>query len=448
MGNKAILDRTAFYPEGGGQEADHGTLKKSRGTFRVYDAQKVGGIVVHYMEKTGLKTGDKVRGEIDWERREQLSRHHTAIHLINAAARKALGRHIWQAGSGKGADKAHLDITHYLPITDDERVRIEKLANGMVRKAASVKAAWTPRAEAEKKHGLRLYQGGAVPGKKIRVLEIRGIDVEACGGLHCRNTSEVGRIIITGTERIQDGIDRITIKAGKAAEAHIEKNMKRVGDIVVFVRKNMRFIKLSEGFVRQLDERKTLGQLKRIASVFSVPVKDIENTARRFCTDIIKNTEELNMLRKRMGRPKKELGDYLKSTEAKDLEEAFTAVFSVWKRQGKERDRLRSELAKTEAKKILQLHKVKKDQLFEVIGLDRKELIAVAEELLLLRPRITVILANQVGDVVGMTKNKSKDMGKIIRELCSSSGGSGGGTKGFAQGKAELSKLLKVAGKR
>ncbi len=222
IGNHVILDATYFYPKGGGQESDHGMMNGCR----VYNVEKFGSIVVHYLEKTNFAEGDAVECVIDWERREQLTKHHTAVHIVNAAASKILGKHVFQAGTGKGVDKAHLDITHYKALADEELEKIEKEANDTVKKSLKVRKTFRPREEAERDYGFSIYQGGVVPGKKLRIVEINGIDVEACGGTHLDNTAEAGRIIITKSERIQDGVVRIELVAGKAAEELAEKDRK------------------------------------------------------------------------------------------------------------------------------------------------------------------------------------------------------------------------------
>jgi alanyl-tRNA synthetase len=211
-----VLDRTAFYPEGGGQECDLGTIDGKR----VLDVQRFGNVIGH---KVDGKISGVVKGVVDMERRTQLKQHHTAVHLINTGSRKILGNHVWQAGAGKSVEKAHLDITHYKGLTDKETKAIEKLANIYVKKGLDIEKSFMERSEAEKKYGMRLYQGGAVPGKEIRVVKINDIDVEACGGLHLDNTKDVGKIYVTGSERIQDGVVRINIVAGDAAEQYENK---------------------------------------------------------------------------------------------------------------------------------------------------------------------------------------------------------------------------------
>jgi alanyl-tRNA synthetase len=213
-GDLVVLDKTYFYAESGGQESDSGTMKD----MKVVRADKIGNIVVHKVEgEMQAKVGKLITCTIDEDRRRRLQRHHTATHVINGAARAVLGNHIWQTGAHKAADGARLDITHYADLTPDELEKIELLANRTVLAGMKVQGPFMERSAAEKKYGFRLYQGGAVPGKDIRVVRIGDFDVEACGGIHCKNTLEVGAIKILSTKRIQDGVVRLEFAAGMAA---------------------------------------------------------------------------------------------------------------------------------------------------------------------------------------------------------------------------------------
>jgi len=209
-----ILDRSAFYGRSGGQEPDHGMLSGCT----VYDVGKIGDVLVHAVEDISFSEGDSVHGTVNWPRREQITRHHTATHVVNAAARRVLGNHVWQHSAFKDVDKARLDITHYAALTPEEISAIESEANKIVRSSKTIKKIIEPRVDAEEEHGFGIYQGGAVPQAELRILEIPGVDVEACGGTHTDNTHDIGDIIILGTERIQDGVIRITFAAGPAAE--------------------------------------------------------------------------------------------------------------------------------------------------------------------------------------------------------------------------------------
>ncbi|HOO53890.1 MAG TPA: alanine--tRNA ligase [Methanothrix sp.] len=218
-----ILDQTLFYPEGGGQPADHGLIRKGSKAFRIVDVQSAGGVVLHKIAEdesaeaaAEIRPGDSVEGEIDMNRRLAHARHHTAAHIIHDSAKKVLGSHIWQAGAQKSEDRARLDISHYKRISRDELKEIEIIANRTVMENVPISTGWLERSEAEKRFGFELYQGGVPPGKSIRVVQV-GTDVEACAGTHCTNTGMVGPIKVLRTERVQDGVERIEFAAGEAA---------------------------------------------------------------------------------------------------------------------------------------------------------------------------------------------------------------------------------------
>jgi len=223
-GKYLVLNQTAFYPEGGGQPADHGEIKSHDGKAEVTDVQKISNIIVHVVKGKVPREGDEVTGRIDWTRRISLMRHHTATHVIMGAARRVLGQHVWQSGAQKEVETSRLDISHYQRLTTDEIQKIEKLANEAVMKTIPVETSSKPRMEAEREHGFRLYQGGAVPGKEIRVVKTGDWEVQACGGTHVKNTGEIGLVKILRTERIQDGVERIIFGAGTQALKHIQKD--------------------------------------------------------------------------------------------------------------------------------------------------------------------------------------------------------------------------------
>ncbi|HLD97615.1 MAG TPA: alanine--tRNA ligase, partial [Candidatus Nanoarchaeia archaeon] len=209
-----VLDQTYFYPTSGGQEHDTGVM----GGCEVVDAFKQGNIVVHVLASNsrGLKAGQKVDCQVNWERRQQLAQHHTATHILNGVCRKLLGNHIWQAGAAKFTDKARLDITHYEQLTEQQLRQIESEANKIIASDVAVHKSFVPRTEAEQKYGFSIYQGGIVPGKLLRIVDVEGLDVEACGGTHLNHTAEAGRIKILRSSKIQDGIVRLEYVAGKA----------------------------------------------------------------------------------------------------------------------------------------------------------------------------------------------------------------------------------------
>jgi alanyl-tRNA synthetase len=209
-----VLDRTYFYPTGGGQVTDTGTM----GDLEVVDVERKGPWVLHRLERVSpFHVGDRVHGRVNKSRRVQLMQHHTATHMLNGALREVLGPHVWQTGAYKGPESARIDITHYKPLSKEELHTVERRVNDVVREDRPVKSYFESRNEAERRFGFTLYQGGAVPGKELRIVEIDGLDVEACGGTHCTHTSEVGAIALLDVERIQDGVVRLTYASGDRA---------------------------------------------------------------------------------------------------------------------------------------------------------------------------------------------------------------------------------------
>ena len=220
--NYVILDRTIFYPGEGGQKYDTGyIISPDNRSYHVKKVEAIGDVILHYLdEDSDLRVGDTVRLKIDWDRRYQLMKHHTATHILLSAIRKILGGHVWQAGVEKEVDQARLDVTHHrLPTLDEIKV-IEYEANKIVSKCIDVSIYTMERGVAEKRFGPKIYQGGVVPGKYIRIVEIPGWDVEACGGTHVKNTCEIQFIKILNVEKIHDGVVRFTYAAGDSAVKH------------------------------------------------------------------------------------------------------------------------------------------------------------------------------------------------------------------------------------
>ncbi|MCK4973573.1 MAG: alanine--tRNA ligase, partial [Candidatus Heimdallarchaeota archaeon] len=128
-----LLDKTMFYPTGGGQIHDTGTIQFNDKKYYIVDVVKKGSSILHKLkERCDLKKGMSITGEIDAKRRMAIMRHHTAVHVINNAAREVLGKHIWQAGADKTEKKARLDITHYQSVSTEELQKIEFIANRII----------------------------------------------------------------------------------------------------------------------------------------------------------------------------------------------------------------------------------------------------------------------------------------------------------------------------
>lgn len=189
-----ILDRTAFYPGGGGQPADAGTLSADGHVYRVRRAQKIGGNIVHLVEGDDMpQAGAHVRGEIDWERRFQLMRTHTAMHILCGVIWRDYGASV--TGGNMEPLSGRMDFE--FETMQQELVReIEEKINAEVAAGRDVRVAILPRAEAFEIPDLIRTKINLLPEgiQEVRVVEIDGLDLQADGGTHVANTAEVGTL--------------------------------------------------------------------------------------------------------------------------------------------------------------------------------------------------------------------------------------------------------------
>jgi len=306
-GYEIILDKTAFYPEGGGQPGDVGDLINKGKKIAVNYVKKIGDSIVHEI-KDDLNVNDKVHGEIDWNHRYTLMKHHTGTHVVNGALRHLFGEHIWQAGSQLSVNEARFDFSHYKSVSEKDRVEVEKLANDFIKKQIKVEKKIMDRNSAEKKYGFRLYQGGVPPGNSIRVLNIPNIDVEACGGTHLNNIKEIEKIRIIKFERIQDGVNRVIFAAGKMADLHLEEEKQIYDGIVKLISSNY-LIKESKDIS---------GQLRQISRIFSVPIDQLNKTLKRFLKE----------------------ADIEGKIKVNNLVEASEHLFNKWKKSQKDKKKV------------------------------------------------------------------------------------------------------------
>ena len=277
-----ILDRTCFYPEGGGQEGDYGSLSTDSNLRNVLDTRTSGSHIVHLVDGA-FEVGDLVHGSLDWDRRKQLMDHHTSVHIVGGAARRILGPHIYQAGANKSVESARLDITHFKRLTRDDLDAIESMANEIIGQVQRTDKTELNRKDADKKYGFDLYQGGAPKGDSIRVLRISDHDVQACGGTHHDEPGQIGSIRVIRSTAVQDGVERLHIVAGQAAL----------------------------NYAREQDEL-----LRRTVDIFGINSEDLPRTAERFFTEWKEQRKRIQHLEAEIVRIKTSGGD--DSSHSKD----------------------------------------------------------------------------------------------------------------------------------
>ena len=217
--DQVVLDKTSFYARGGGQEPDHGSIAG----FEVVDVDKHADIIVHKLKGGTPNEGDTVQCKVDATRRSNITKNHTSTHIINTSARSVLGSWVWQHSAFKDDDHARLDITHHSSLNDEQVKQIEDAANKMIKDNYPVKIEYFDRGTAEQQYGFRIYQGGVVPVKSVRIVSIEDKDIEACGGTHVKKTGDIELIKITKTKRIQDGVVRLEFVSGPNAFGYVKE---------------------------------------------------------------------------------------------------------------------------------------------------------------------------------------------------------------------------------
>jgi alanyl-tRNA synthetase len=228
-----VLDRTPFYPEGGGQIGDRGVLRLGGATgdvvFEVADTQRVagtqaGGLVVHRGTLRGrLAVGATVTAEVDAERRAATMRNHTGTHLLHRALRNVVGDRAKQAGSLVAPEHLRFDFPFDRALTDDERRAIEDEVRRIVREDRTVTVEFLPMAEAIERGADAFFDEKY--GETVRTVRVQDYSFELCGGTHCRASGQIGSFVITGERSIGSGVRRIEALTGAGADSHLRARL-------------------------------------------------------------------------------------------------------------------------------------------------------------------------------------------------------------------------------
>ncbi len=218
----AILNRTPFYGESGGQVGDIGTIESENAKLNVVDTFKPNpDLIVH---KCNVIEGEitpqtPVKSQIDAVRRAHIAASHTATHMLHSALRKVLGMHVSQAGSLVEPGRLRFDFAHFQAVTDNQLREIEGFINHCVRMNDEVETDSMSLQTAKDKGALAFF--GDKYGDVVRVVEIGGYSMELCGGTHTRATGELGLVKIMSESSIAAGTRRIEAVTGSSAYQHV-----------------------------------------------------------------------------------------------------------------------------------------------------------------------------------------------------------------------------------
>jgi alanyl-tRNA synthetase len=271
----AVLSKTPFYVEAGGQVSDQGWIETANG-----GRSRISGVVrlgpglprAHRIEKAeqGIAARDIATVEVDAERRDATRRNHTATHLLHAALRKVLGGHVKQAGSLVAPDRLRFDFVHFSAVSPEERQQIERIVNEAVLKNEAVNTAVKNTQEAIASGAMALF--GEKYGDRVRVVAIGdgAFSTELCGGTHVRATGDIGAFLITEESGVAAGVRRIEAVTGMGAytlaresvdevNAAIDVSGAKRGELPLWIQGHQQTLGKREKEIQQLKTKLALG---------------------------------------------------------------------------------------------------------------------------------------------------------------------------------------------
>jgi alanyl-tRNA synthetase len=229
---EVVLDRTPFYPEGGGQVGDTGELVGDNGRAIVTDTQEPSeGVIVHaitVIEGT-LRVGDVVNAQVDVGKRRDTMRNHTATHMLHATVRRMLGEGVHQAGSLVEPARLRFDFTYDRALTPEQLRRIEVEINEAILDDRPVRAHEMLLSDALASGALALFDEKYAD--QVRVMEVKDFSRELCGGTHVAATGEIGLFVVTREESVGTGVRRIEALTGHGAIRYVNEQRETLGGL-------------------------------------------------------------------------------------------------------------------------------------------------------------------------------------------------------------------------
>jgi len=218
--HQLILDKTPFYPEGGGQVGDTGTLTFDSETIKVLDTKKENNVIIHYLEKKPQDLKATITAQINEDNRALTENNHSATHLMHAALREVLGTHVQQKGSLVRSDLLRFDFSHFEKLTDEEIQKIEQIVNQKIRQNIPLQEDRAISIDAAKEAGAMMLFGEKY-GDTVRMITFDAdYSRELCGGCHVDHTGQIGGFKITSESGLAAGVRRITALTSEATEQY------------------------------------------------------------------------------------------------------------------------------------------------------------------------------------------------------------------------------------
>lgn len=425
--NKYIsFNETPFYIESGGQVDDTGIVAGEGFQARILKSIKQDKKLIHEIEilagNIADNIGKTVHVKVDYNRRLNIMRNHTATHLLHEALRLVLGDHVQQHGSLVAPDRLRFDFNHFEKVTEEQIREIEKIVNKKISEGINVEAKEMPIEEAKKIPGIKMFFGEKY-GDFVRVIKMAdNFSAELCGGTHVKNTSEIGLFKIISEASIASGVRRIEAVTGEGIKQYIEDQIVKIlniDDSLKILVKDREFLE------KELSQFKTV-QLSKPPSIGTVPtsIQTVNSGIVNEIETLLKQRElAVEQINKEISNLKKELSKYRVKEAASSIDTLVAEAISL--------DKFKIVSAKVEASTM--------DELKNIGDTLRAKLTSGVGVL-------GTIIAEKVAFVCVVTddliKGKKLAAGKIVSEVAKIAGGSGGGRPHIATaGAKDVNKL-------
>ncbi len=290
---EVILSITPFYAEAGGQIGDSGVIKSSHFSALVENTfAPIPGVIVHRIKVLSgeLKTGEVVEAVVDSGRRKAISRNHTATHLLHAALRQILGDHVRQSGSLVSDRRFRFDFTHYAALSEDEIEKVERLVNEKIRENLPVSVKITTLEEGLAEGAMAIFEEKY--GEKVRLVSVGDFSKELCGGIHVKQSGEIGFFKIVSESSVAAGLRRIEAVTGEEAfnyVAGLEKQLRQLESLFKVSRKELPLraqktlenLEEMENEIRRL-KQKLVQQAGQTAEAVTREIKGVKLVTQKF----------------------------------------------------------------------------------------------------------------------------------------------------------------------
>jgi alanyl-tRNA synthetase len=265
-----VLDQTPFYPEGGGQIGDSGSLHNSSDNIRIFDTKKENNLIVHLATELPSNLHARFEASIDLAKQQHTAKNHSATHLLHHALRTILGTHVEQKGSLVSEKGLRFDFSHFSKVTDEQLSQIEAAVNAAIQAAQPLQENRGLDIESAKQKGAMALFGEKY-GDTVRVIEF-GASIELCGGIHVSNTNQIGVFKLVAESAVAAGIRRIEAITGDDAMHYYKDKASQLEQIEALLKKPADIVKAIE----ELQQKNTaLGkEIERLAKVQALQLKN------------------------------------------------------------------------------------------------------------------------------------------------------------------------------